>query len=391
MANEFSNNAKTKVIAQEIYDNMPYLKKAKSYIPQEQMVGKKYGNTYTVYIPDPGKSRIAKASDGRNGLSAQVEEIKEIVYPISLEAGLNDVELDEWEKLGDIESFSDQIAIPRGRSIGQTIEQYAVDKTVFKAAQAVVGTKSLATLAKANGKLKKAGAAGSKVTYIDPVVGHDIAAVAAGQIKNDEIVNKLYKDAAIGTFAGVPVVEEQFMPTVTGSSAATFSVTVTTGEKGFEPITSGTLNGAAGIPFRAEGLKLVDKNGIQTNEDYIVIPDADGKIPELRVEFEGMNGGNANAYVPTGTSSLTFTPMLEDGAVYDVVQTRTTDAVAMDSYKFGNIPGSEMETVQKDALKVQTYKFGNGETLTTLYRIVAPFAIGLPEARSCVLAYMKRD
>jgi len=390
MANEFSNNAKTKVIAQEIYDNMPYLKKAKSYIPQEQMVGKKYGNTYTVYIPDPGKSRIAKASDGRNGLSAQVEEIKEIVYPISLEAGLNDVELDEWEKLGDIESFSDQIAIPRGRSIGQTIEQYAVDKTVFKAAQAVVGTKSLATLAKANGKLKKAGAAGSKVTYIDPVVGHDIAAVAAGQIKNDEIVNKLYKDAAIGTFAGVPVVEEQFMPVVEAGND-TFSVTVTTGEKGFEPITSGTLVGNAGVPFKATGLKLVDKNGIQTNEDYIVIPDADGKIPELRVEFEGMNGGNANAWVPTGTSSLTFTSMLTSGKTYDVVQTRTTDAVAMDSYKFGNIPGSEMETVQKDALKVQTYKFGNGETLTTMYRIVAPFAIGLPEARSCVLAYMERE
>lgn len=391
MANEFSNNAKTKVIAQEIYDNMPYLKKAKSYIPQEQMVGKKYGNTYTVYIPDPGKSRIAKASDGRNGLSAQVEEIKEIVYPISLEAGLNDVELDEWEKLGDIESFSDQIAIPRGRSIGQTIEQYAVDKTVFKAAQAVVGTKSLATLAKANGKLKKAGAAGSKVTYIDPVVGHDIAAVAAGQIKNDEIVNKLYKDAAIGTFAGVPVVEEQFMPTVEAKATDAFTVSVTTGTKGFEPIVSGSLTGAAGIPFKATGLKLVDKNGIQTNEDYVVIPDADGKIPELRVEFEGMNGGNANAWVPTGTNSLTFTSMLTSGKTYDVVQTRTTDAVAMDSYKFGNIPGSEMETAQKEALKVQTYKFGNGETLTTMYRIVAPFAIGLPEARSCVLAYMERE
>ena len=39
MANEFSNNAKTKIIAAEIYNEMPYLKKAKSYIPQEQMVG----------------------------------------------------------------------------------------------------------------------------------------------------------------------------------------------------------------------------------------------------------------------------------------------------------------------------------------------------------------
>ena len=189
MANEFSNNAKTKIIAQEVANEMPYLRKAKSYIPQEQMVGKKYGNEYTVYIPDPGKARIAKASDGRAGLAANVEEIKEVRYPIACEAGLSDVELDEWEKCGDIESFTDQIGIPHARNIAQTIEKYAVDKTIFDASQAVVGTQSLATIAKANGLLKKAGNAGSKVTYIDGVIGNEIAAQAAGQIKNDAVVN----------------------------------------------------------------------------------------------------------------------------------------------------------------------------------------------------------
>lgn len=375
MANEFSNNAKTKIIAQEIVNEMPYLKKAKSYIPQEQMVGKKYGNTYTVYIPDPGKARIAKASDGRNGLSAQVDEIKEVRYPIACEAGMSDVMLDEWEKFGDIESFTDEIALPHARNLAQTIEKYAVEKTVFDASQAVVGKATLSTIAEANGKLKKAGNAGSKVTYIDGVIGNKIAANAAGQIKNDAIVNDLYKDAAIGKFASIPVVECNYMPKVVGSSAASFTVAVTTGAKGFEPIVSGTLVGAAGTPFKATGLKLVDKNGIQTNEDYVVIPKADGSIPELRVEFEGMNNGNANAWVPTGTSSLTFTTMLEDGKTYDVVQSRTTDAVAYDSYKFGNVPSCEQEVQKKEALTLQTYKWGNGETLTTLVRLVAPFAV----------------
>ena len=356
MANEFSNNAKTKIIAQEVANEMPYLRKAKSYIPQEQMVGKKFGNTYTVYIPDPGKARIAKASDGRAGLSAQVEEIKEVRYPIACEVGLDEVELDEWEKFGDIESFTDQIAIPHARNISQTIEKYAVDKTIFDASQAVVGKATLSTIA-ANGKLKKAGNAGSKVTYIDDVVGNKIAANAAGQIKNDAIVNDLYKDAAIGKFASIPVVACSYMPKVTGSSAASFTVSVTTGDKGFEPITSGTLVGAAGTPFKATGLKLVDKNGIQTNEDYVVIPKADGSIPELRVEFEGKNNGNANAWVPTGTSTLTFTSMLEDGKTYNVVQSRTTDAVAYDTYKFGNIPSCEQEIEKKDAVTLQTYKW----------------------------------
>lgn len=391
MANEFSNNAKTKIIAQEIVNEMPYLRKAKSYVPQEQMVGKKFGNGYTVYLPDPGKARIAKASDGRTGLSAQVEEIKEVRYPIFCEAGLSDVELDEWEKFGDIESFTDQIAIPHARNISQTIEKYAVDKTIFDASQAVVGKATLSTIAEANGKLKKAGNGGSKVTYIDGVIGGKIAANAAGQIKNDAIVNDLYKDAAIGKFASIPVVECNYMPKVVGSSKASFTVSVTTGDKGFEPITSGTLVGAAGTPFKANGLKLVDKNGIQTNEDYVVIPKADGSIPELRVEYEGMNNGNANAWVPTGTTALTFTSLLEDGKTYNVVQSRTTDAIAYDSYKFGNIPSSEMEIEKKDALTLQTYKFGNGETLTTLVRLVAPFACGCPEPRSCVLAYMEED
>ena len=391
MANEFSNNAKTKIIAAEIYNEMAYLKKAKSYIPQEQMVGKKYGNTYTVYIPDPGKARIAKASDGRQGLAAKVEELKEVRYPIACEAGLSDVMLDEWEKFGDIESFTDEIAIPHARNLAQNIEKYAVEKTVFDASQVVVGTKSLATIAKANGKLKKAGNVGSKVTYIDPVVGNDIAATAAGQISNDAVVNDLYKEAAIGKFAGIPVVEEQYMPKVVGSSAAKFTVSVTTGDKGFEPISAGSLTGAAGTPFKAAGLKLVDKNGIQTNEDYIVIPKEDGSIPELRVEFEGMNNGNANAWVPTGTTALSFSSMLEDGKTYSIAQSRTTDAVAYDSYKFGNIPSCEQETANKEAITLQTYKWGDGETLTTLYRLVAPFAVGLPDARSCVLSYMEEN
>lgn len=390
MANTFSNNKKVKLISNVVYDEMPYLKKAKSYIPQDQMEGKKFGNEYDVYIPDPGKARIAKASDGRTGLSAQVGDIKEVKYHISCEAGLSDAQLDEWEKFGDIESFTDQIAIPHGRNIAQTIEKYAVDKTVFNAAQAVVGTKSLATIAKANGKLKKAGNAGSKVTYIDPVLGADIAAAAAGQIKNDEIAKELYKDASIGTFAGVPVVAEPYMPKITSTSADAIAVSlVANGSVGFQPITAVSISGQPGVPYKATGLKVVDKNGIQTNEDYVVIPTTTaGEIPELRIEFEGENGGNCNAWVPTGTVSLTFENMLTTGTTYDVVQSRTTDAVAYDTYKFGKIPGAELATEKKEAVTIQTYQFGDGNTLSTLVRLVAPFAVGMPDARQSVLAYM---
>ena len=106
---EFSLNKKTKMIATEVFDKTPYIKKAHSYIPQSQLEGKKYGNVYTVYIPDPGKTRIAKASSGKDGLEAKIDPIQEVEYVIETKAGLNDCELTEWNKLGDVESFKNEV------------------------------------------------------------------------------------------------------------------------------------------------------------------------------------------------------------------------------------------------------------------------------------------
>lgn len=55
-ANNFSNSHKTKLIAAAVYNQVPYLKKAHSYMSQSELEGKKYGRTYSVYIPDPGKA-----------------------------------------------------------------------------------------------------------------------------------------------------------------------------------------------------------------------------------------------------------------------------------------------------------------------------------------------
>ena len=142
----FSNNKKVKMIATAVYANCPYLKKAHSYVPMDQMENKKYGNKYSVYIPDPGKTRIASASAGKSGLAAQYDAINEIEYEIVCDAALNDCELTLWNKFGDIESFKDQIALPHGRSVARGVEKAAIDKTVFQASQAVVGTAGLEIL-----------------------------------------------------------------------------------------------------------------------------------------------------------------------------------------------------------------------------------------------------
>jgi hypothetical protein len=400
MANEiqkFSNNDKVKMIATAVYALTPYLKKAHSYIPASQMEGKKYGNKYSVYIPDPGKTRIGSASEGRTGLQAQYDAIQEVEYPILCDAAFNDIQIDEWEKLGDIEDWKKQIAIPHGQSVARTVEQHAINKTVFQASQAVVGKAGLEVLSDAQGALDMTGAVGNKVTFINPTVGTKIAAKALGAFNNPDIAKDLYRENWLGKYGASTIVTESYMPTIVANSARTASVTLvpvsTNGEVvGFEPIKKVTGTAKKGDMFKVEGLKLVDKNGVQVDQDYmIIVADDNGNIPELRIEIEGKSCGNANAWVAAGTDSLTLTYGLENGKKYAVTQCRIEGAVAFDSYKFGKIPGTTLTEDKFDdgAITVQVYEGGDIDTLTSAVRCVVPFAVGLPDPRESVVAYIE--
>lgn len=392
----FDDNRKVKMIATAVYANCPYLKKAHSYVPKDQMEGKKYGNHYSVYLPDPGKTRIASATDGKAGLAAQYDPINEIPYEIVCDAALNDCELSLWNKLGDIESFKDQVALPHGRSVARGVEKAAIDKTVFQASQAVVGTAGLEILSDAQGALDMTGAVGNKVTFILPTLGTKIAAKALGAFNNPDVAKDLYRENWLGKYGASTIVTESYMPVVVGSTSRTASVTLTPVVEsgvtvGFEPIKSVTGTAKKGDAFTVTGLKLVDKNGVQTDADYVIIVGDNGKIPELRIEIEGKSCNNANAWVPAGTESLTLVPMLEDGVKYGIAQTRIEGAVAFDSYKFAELPGTKMTTqkFEDSAIEVQTYEGGNIDTFTSGVRIVVPFAVGLPDPREAVVAYIK--
>lgn len=392
----FSNNKKVKMIATAVYANCPYLKKAHSYISADQMEGKKYGNKYTVYIPDPGKTRIASATAGKSGLAAQYDAINEVEYQIVCDAALNDCELSLWNKLGDVESFKDQIALPKGRSVARGVEKAAIDKTVFQASKAVIGSKSLETLSEAQGALDMTGAVGNKVTFINPMVGNAIAAKALGAFNNPDIAKDLYRDNWLGKYGASTIVTESYMPTIVADSSRTASVTLTAvttdGEiVGFEPIVKVTGTAKEGDVFKVEGLKMVDKNGTQVDADYDIIVGKNGAIPELRIEIEGKSCNNANAWVAEGTDSLTLTYALEDGKKYAVTQCRIDTAVAFDSYKFAELPGTKMTTekFEDSAIEVQCYEGGNIDTFTSGVRIVVPFAVGLPDPREAVLAYIE--
>ena len=91
----FSNNEKTQIIASLVNEKMDYVKASKSYLKQSDFAGKKFGKSYKIYIPDPGKVV--------DGIVANPDSVDEIETTVMLENKNNSCELTVWNTLGDID------------------------------------------------------------------------------------------------------------------------------------------------------------------------------------------------------------------------------------------------------------------------------------------------
>lgn len=386
MANNFSNNKKVKLIAGEVYDNLPYLKKAKSYMSQGELEGKKYGKTYSIYIPDPGQ--VA------DGLEANPDAINEVEVPVTLQNKNTSVELDAWNKLVDIESFTNEIAKPRGVKLARSVEKDAIDQTINKAFQVVSGNASFKTLTDMSKALDEVGVAGTKVSFVKPSIAGTIAAGGLANFIPSEIQSKIYKDAYLGQYAGASVIEESLMPVVTvaGTETAAMSVTAITAQEGTATITAGydvAFTAAPGVPFKVNA-KIVGVDGMETDQDLYIMADKDGKVPDVRFAVQGHNINNANAWVPTGYTTAAPELAVASGK-YAIGQCRTEQAVGFDKYTFSDLPGSEnvTESVNNVSIKMSTY--GNGQNMTTMTRLDIPYAVTLPDPRNAVVGWFKID
>ena len=386
LGNEFTNNKKVKLIAGEVYDNMPYTKKAKSYMTQGELEGKKYGNTYSIYLTDPGEVH--------DGLEATPDTVTEYEVPVTLKNKNTSVELDAWNKLGDIESFTDEIARPRGRKLARSVEKEVIEDTIPKAFQIVVGPANFKTLTDMSKALDEVSMAGTKVTFVKPTVAGTIANGGLANFIPSEIQSKIYKDAYLGQYAGASVIEDNLMPVVNiaGTETASFAVANVSGN-GAESATVVGYNvtgftGSPNAPYKLEGIKVIGLDGMETDQDFYVIADKDGKIPEVRLAVKGHNVNNANGWVESGSFTPSATLAVESGK-YALGQCRDEQAVGFDQYKFSDLPGSEnaTESVGNVSMKMSTY--GDGKYMTTLTRLDLPFAATLPEPRRAVVGYFK--
>ena len=386
LGNEFSNNKKVKLIAGEVYDNLPYLKKAHSYMTQGELEGKKYGKTYNIYITDPGEVK--------DGLEASPDTVTEVEVPVTLQNKNTSIELDAWNRLTDIESFTKEIAKPRGVKLARSIEKDAIDQTINKAFQVVQGSANFKTLTDMSKALDEVGVAGTKVSFVKPTVAGTIANGGLANFIPSEIQTKIYKDAYLGQYAGASVIEESLMPVVSiaGDETATFAVKNVSGIGAESATVVGYevtgFTGAAGVPFKLEGVKIVGVDGMETDQDFFVIADKDGNIPPVRLAIQGRNVNNANGWVETGSFTPSATLAVESGK-YALGQCRTEEAVGFDTYKFADLPGSENETVAVNNLSLKMSTYGDGKYMTTLTRIDAPYAVTLPDPRNAVVGFVK--
>ena len=386
---QFSNNKKVKALAVAVADNMPYIKKSVSEFSQDEVKGKKCGMTMTTYITDTGKVY--------DGLTVNPEGITEVEYTTTLKNKAVPVEYDSWDTLVNIEDFDKEVIKKRAIHLAKAVQDDVIKDTIYRSCQAVVttGNADFETLSEGAAKLREVAVAGDAVSFLSPTQMGKIAAGGLAKFIPDDVQKKIYSKNYLGEYAGASQVECQGLPKITTPSAMAFSVSLTdVSGKGFAPVTAGSITGGvhnASIPFRADGLKVVDVNGMETDQDYIVFADENGNIPELRITVEGQGYGNPNAWVESGTNALTFEPLLASGTKYEVGQVRIADALKFDTYKFNHVPSTEeIGTETVDGVRVEAVAGGNILDRTSVARIDCPYMAGLPETRQSVTLFIKK-
>lgn len=406
MAQKLTTNRKVQLLAASVVDNMDYIKASVSKLSEADMKNKKFGKSYQVYMPDPGKTI--------QGLKAEGDDIEECPVDIYLDNFNNSCKLDAFESLTEIEDFTAEIAKPRGISLARKTQQNIVKNNIFKSFQAVVktGTPGFDLLSDAAQSLENLSLAGDVVDFQKPSVLGKIAASNVGKFFDNETAKALYSKAYIGDFAGASTVGLAVVPTVkTGGSipSATLVAGTAAGEDSF---TFDDVSGTglfAGLAYKVKDqnnnyVKIVDPSGLETEEDLVVIltdiptgydTRANGKklltkvgIPEIRIAKAGTMEGNPNAWCDADATSFTLETILSTNKTYVVGQCRLEAALAFDGYKFANLPGSENENVAAvGGVTVKMSQYGDGDYLEKMIRFDLPFGAGLMDPRLSCTTY----
>ena len=413
----FANSKKLKLIAALVGDEMNYIKGAKSQFPQSELKGKKYGMKVTGYLADPGTVH--------DGIVANPEAVNEPEINAYMNNKNTSCELDLWDEFvntEDGEKFMEEIGAPRAKNLAISTQKAVMDENMFASAQAIVATTAdFKLLTKSAKALNELGVAGKKLSFQSPTIMGDIAEGGLAKFIPNEKMAKIYEDAYLGKYGGAEQIELANVPvvdTTSMDSAPTISadqvVDANSNILGLNPITSITKSNSSyvvvGMPYRikvsGEYAKVRTAAGIETQQDYVVIPHMENRggtsvpvIPELRIATPGTGFNNANAVISSAaitaslsgnTATFTLEPMLTASKQYVVGQVRTESCLSFDQYRFGSLPGSETKDVNAGTdgnITLKVMEFGDGVKGVKLLRIDLPFCAKIFDHRESVTTY----
>lgn len=417
MSGVFSNRKKLILLANAIEANLNYVKNADDLFPQDQVAKAKYGMTMHGYLPDAGSTS--------KGLVAHPDKAHQVEVSTVCQNYNTSAEVDLWDTLMNIEDFRKEMVDKRSEKLARDVQKVIIDQNVFRSCQAEVATSAgYALLSNASAKLDELSVVGDRVDFQTPTVFTKIAQTGANLFWPSDIQKETYEEMSLGEYAnaasvklpGLPILDTTgaaSAPTITGRAVKDAGGNYI-GVKEIKTITAASGDIVPGVPYVLSGLSIVDEGGVETAQEYVVIPvkevyfDEDGVeqervvIPGLRISATGKGWGNPNAHIAAsaiaaaddGNLNVTFTlaPMtgIEIGSKYQVGQIRNVKALSFSKLKFDSLPAAKQDNVgvgEFISLKMQSAPVVlNG---VSYFRIDLPFISTLFEPRQSVTTFLK--
>lgn len=393
----FQLNKKVKYFSAAVDDALPYIKGHRSYL-KDQLEGKKFGQSYTFYIPDPG---VATVGTTDLDISSMIKSTYERPVTATIVDGKAAVELTAWEKMNDIESFVREIANPRGRRLAAEIEADVI-KNAWKVSDGAIvvpaASFGIGIFQSIASRLRGVKVAGKKIGYAHPTVFGDAATKFLANFVPSPIQSKIYNDVYLGRYAGCEWIEENFMPVVSVGALPTIT-SATMDSDGLITVTGTNLvEGAMFFAANAAGsyFHTVDLNCMAVPLEkfaFIVDKVSSSTSATLAGHFRfytknGVAQTNPSIYgEETDLAGATWTCQLEAGKEYRIMQVRDNDQLEWDISKFPDLEGCKNETQSTGSVTIQACSWGDVKTRNSVMRLDLPYVACAVDGRLSRVAY----
>lgn len=280
MANQVITNKMAMLMSLKMAALAGFLKKgAKNYF-QDQMAGKRCGQTYDFVLRDSGNVV--------EGLVASPRDIVEKKVTLTIKNYNNSVNTDALEGVTDI-TWQDEIAETYAKKLIQKVEADAVEDSITKATTCFVG-EGFAPMANAGAYLQS-------ITnediygFIDPQAQATLAANGQQFVPTGS-PSDLYSRGRLGTFQNVEYTAERFIKPLTISQDTVNALSAAKGASlnaaGDELTISGVATAAnvvlkKGTPISFDSVFACDTVGDATNVPYSFIAGADVALSSTAV------------------------------------------------------------------------------------------------------------